>query len=724
MQYRHLFLSTTVGVLSSLLLFSGRSLAATYYVDAENGSDSNTPQQATNLSTPWKTIKAATLVAVAGDTVRVQAGTYTESVESKRDGSEAAPITFKANGGVVTIQPPTGTPGFFVSHNHIIVEGFTITGGTIGLRLGPHDGGDGPVAGLIARLNTVTGNSSNGIQFSNAVGGEAESNIASNNGQNGISYSGNSSKIHGNTTNSNGQFGIYVKDGVDHQVWENTASGNTQGNIKIQGITIPPPGSVPVGQRTFYIDGATGDDTRTELQAQKTATPWKTIARGLQTAVAGESVVILPGVYPANVESKKDGTADAPITLRAQTPGTVTIQPPNSSPGLYIGHNHHVLDGINIIGGTTGIQAGPHKVANGSVSGVTVRNSLVSNATSVGVKFTNSVNGVVMHSVIRDNGKDGISYSGTGAHLFNNLVLGNGKSLTGDFGITLLNGSGHQVLSNTIYGNLNGGLRLGNSNNTPVFSTVLNNIIAQNPTGVREPAGTDYTGQATLDYNDVYGNTSNYVLSKAKLTVIGANSISANPQFVDPTNGDFRLGRTETGQAVDSAAINKGSDTAENVNLGGRTAFTDKSPDVDQVDLGYHGTPLNPTEGEATVNQATLTFTQSGQGFSLVANLRPGTGSDGIETGTEFAQVSFGGYQYLLPIANFTQSGSVWSYNGGNGVSAATLEKLSDGSVNIMLQVSGLSLQATISTSMGIAVQIGDDFASSLVSFHGVLQYP
>jgi parallel beta-helix repeat protein len=723
MHYRHLFLSVAVGILSALLLLPAQGLAAfTYYVDAANGNDSNTPQQAKNPATPWKTIKTAALTAVAGDTILVQPGTYTESVESKRDGSTSSPITFKAN-GAVTVRPPAGSPGFFVSHDHIIIDGFTVTGGTLGLRLGPHDGGDGPVAGLIARNNVVTGNSSNGIQFSNAVDGIIEFNTASQNGQNGISYSGNSSQIHDNTANSNGQFGIYVKDGIDHQVWNNSASGNTKGNIKIQGVTIPPPGSAPVGQRTFYIDGATGDDARTELQAQSAATPWKTIARGLQSAVAGETVAILPGVYAVSVESKKDGTADAAITIRAKTPGTVTIQPPSGS-GFYLAHNYNVIDGVNVVGGTTGIQMGPYKNTNGTVTGLVARNVLVMNANGAGIKFANAVDGVVMHSIIRDSGKDGIYYGGSGANLFNNLLFGNGRNLTGEYAITLASGNNHQVVNNTVYGNKNGGIRLGTSNNTPVFSTVLNNIVVQNPIGVREPAGSNYTGRATLDYNDVYNNPTNYSLSAGSGTVKGPNSLNVAPAFVDPANNDFRLGRQASGQATDSPVINKGSDTAENLGLSGRSPFTDKLSDTGQVDLGYHGTPLVFAEGVTTIGQATLMFNPSGQNFSLAANLRPGLDGDGIETGTEFVQISFGGYQYLLPIGNFTQAGSVWTYNGGGGISAASLEELGDGSVNVTLQVNGLALQATISTSIGISVQVGDDFASSLVSFQGTLQYP
>jgi hypothetical protein len=690
-------------------------------VDAVNGDDTYTKQQAKNAATPWKTIKTATLAAVAGDTILVQPGTYTESVESKRDGSLVSPITFKAN-GAVTVRPPSGTPGFYVSHNHTIIDGFKVTGGTIGLRLGPHDGGDGPVAGLIARNNTVTGNSSNGIQFVNAIDGAAEFNTASQNGLNGISYSGDSSLIHANTANANGQIGIYVKNGVDHQVWDNSASGNAKGNIQINGVTVPPPGSAPIGQRTFYIDGTSGNDTRSELAAQTETTPWKTIARGLQSAVAGETVAILPGVYAVSVESKKDGEANAPITIRAETPGTVTIQPPGSKPGFYIGHNYTVIDGVDVVGGTVGMQMGPHKVAKGTVTGLTARNVLVSGATSVGIKFTRAIDGAVMHSIIRDSGRDGIYYLGNRANIFNNLLISNGR--IAEFAITLANGSGHQITNNTLYSNVKGGIRLGISNTVPVSSTVLNNIVVQNPVGVREPAGSDYSGHATLDYNDVYGNTTNYALSAGSGTVKGSHSLTVSPAFVDPANNDFRLSRKATGQSTDSPVINKGSNTTENLGLSGWTAFTDKSPDTDQVDLGYHGTRLSVAEGTTTISQAALTFNQSGQSFTLAANLRPGTKSDGIEPGTEFVQISFGGYQYLLPAANFTKSGSKWVYNGGNGVSAASLQELTDGSVNLTLQVSGLALEAAISTSMGISVQIGDDFASALVNFQGVLQYP
>jgi hypothetical protein len=46
------------------------------------------------------------------------------------------------------------------------------------------------------------------------------------------------------------------------------------------------------------------------------------------------------------------------------------------------------------------------------------------------------------------------------------------------------------------------------------------------------------------------------------------------------------------GQTVDSPCIDAGSATAVAANLGGRTTFTDHSPDVGIVDLGYHGNKI------------------------------------------------------------------------------------------------------------------------------------
>lgn len=725
-------------LLGSLIIFpiffsSLREASAgpTYYVDGATGDDSYSPQQAQNPATPWKTIKKAMdtggLIGITkknaplqGYTVIVQPGTYNESVQSKRDGLSTEPVTIKAaTPGTVTIRPPTGQNGFFISHHYHVVEGFVVTGATIGLKMGPHDGGDGPVSGLVARRNQVTGNSNNGIQFTNAVEGIIEFNTVFQNGQNGIQYSGIGSTVHSNTVQSNTQFGIYVKDGVGHRLWNNVVSNNAKGDFKILGATLPPPGG-----RTFYVGIDTGDDTRSEVDAQNPATPWKTIRRGIQQANPGDIVAILPGLYPVTVESLRNGTPSAPITLKAVTPGTVTIQPPSGS-GVYIGHNYNIVEGLVVTGASTvGLQMGPYK-ANGDppVTGVVARNNIVFGNAVIGIKFTNAIDSVAQHNVVYDNGKDGVWYSGSGATIFNNLIYNNGLRLTGEYGVTLVSGDRHQIINNTLYGNRNGGLRLGISNTVPVFSTVSNNIVAQSPVGIREPAGSDYTGRAQLTYNNVYNNTSNYELSKGSGTVRGPGSISVAPNFINPAQGDFRLGRKATGQSVDSPVIDKGSDIAEAVGLGGRTAFSDKYPDTGPVDLGYHETLLNLTEGNVTVSQATVALSPSGEDLTVTAMLAPGAEGDGVELGTEYIEVSVGGFQFFLPSASAQGGGTQWTY-GNPGTVSATATRLANGAIEVALQANALAVETTISTTTGIAVRLGDDFGATMIPLRGLLQYP
>jgi len=206
-----------------------------------------------------------------------------------------------------------------------------------------------------------------------------------------------------------------------------------------------------------------------------------------------------------------------------------------------------------------------------------------------GVKLSRAVKGRVRHSVVHHNGSHGISYAGRDASIFDNLVYANGCAGVGcgDYGISILGDSdssndGHRIVNNTVVGNLSGGLRLSDDGASSVSGKAFNNIIVMNPVGIKEQGG----GVFTLDHNDVFANDEDdYQLSAS---TIGVGSISIYPEFVDPANADFRLSQIGAGQAVDSPCIDAGSATAAALGLDSRTAFTDGSPDVGVVDLGYH----------------------------------------------------------------------------------------------------------------------------------------
>lgn len=727
MNVRRLVRAISPAVTATLLLFPAVAVAKTYYVDVVTGDDTRSSKTATSPSTPVKTIKVGLSFANPGDTVIVKPGLYREAVESKRDGLFGASITLKSEtAGGATIQPLVSTSnGVFISHNYFTIDGFDITGGLKGIKAGDHDGG-GPIFGVVVKNNEVYGNSDIGVQFENAQGSVADSNVIHNNGCHGIKYQGNAGIIKNNVVQNNGAtcagggHGIWVVDGVDYQVFDNTSTGNAAQQIKIDGSLLPPPGGF---RFIYYVAPApTGDDSRSKTAAQNESTPLATIKKALSFAVAGDTVMVLDGTYQESVESKVDGASDSPITIKAKNALGATIDPPQGNgpaPGFYIGHNYHVIEGfvVDATNAPNGIQVGPHSVGDATVTGVVISDNEVFGANSVGIKFSNAVNGKAQHNVVYQNGGDGIFYKGSNGTIFNNLVYSNKN------GITLDSGSGHQVINNTAFANSGAGIRIGTDANVPVSATVLNNISAQNSTGIREQP--DMRATSTINYNNVPGpgfpnaNGTPYALGRS---VVGPNSLNADPGFVNPGALDFRLGRIATGQARNSACIDAGDQTATARGLSSWTAFTDKAADTGIVDLGFHGTPIVPAQGTIAMEAASLNFVANGNDdFTLRFVLAPGAASDGINLGEEYAQISLGGMQFTLPVTGFTSQGSnVWRYTGASGITSGTFTKLGDGSVRVEVIATGQNLSASESQ-IPLQAQIGDDFASTAFKVQGTL---
>jgi len=66
------------------------ALAATYYI-AQNGNDAN---PGTSISAPWRTIGKANSTLVAGDTVYIRAGSYSEQINPVNNGTSGKPIIY------------------------------------------------------------------------------------------------------------------------------------------------------------------------------------------------------------------------------------------------------------------------------------------------------------------------------------------------------------------------------------------------------------------------------------------------------------------------------------------------------------------------------------------------------------------------------------------------------------------------------------------------------
>lgn len=117
----------------------GAAHAANLYVSQSLGSDSNPGTEAR----PWKTLSKATATAVAGDSVLVMPGTYSDPASDPfrafnpaNSGRAGAPIVFKSQRlhEAILTNPNRNHPAFGVNtRSYIVIDGFKVLGG-IGFR--------------------------------------------------------------------------------------------------------------------------------------------------------------------------------------------------------------------------------------------------------------------------------------------------------------------------------------------------------------------------------------------------------------------------------------------------------------------------------------------------------------------------------------------------------------------------------------------------------------
>lgn len=83
----------------------------------------------------------------------------------------------------------------------------------------------------------------------------------------------------------------------------------------------------------IHVDGCAGGGDGS------VGNPFCSVQAGLAAAEPGDTVVVRPGDYDEVVETQRDGTASAPITLRGASAGAVVIRSPGRV--LRIFHPHH-----------------------------------------------------------------------------------------------------------------------------------------------------------------------------------------------------------------------------------------------------------------------------------------------------------------------------------------------------------------------------------------------
>ncbi len=86
----------------------------------------------------------------------------------------------------------------------------------------------------------------------------------------------------------------------------------------------------------YYVSSSIGKDAYPPTRARRPDTPWRTIQRALDYVRAGDTIIVLPGVYNEHAQVKSSGTADRPISLVSRIYGRARVQ--GSISGIGVAH--------------------------------------------------------------------------------------------------------------------------------------------------------------------------------------------------------------------------------------------------------------------------------------------------------------------------------------------------------------------------------------------------
>ena len=364
---------------------------------------------------------------------------------------------------------------------------------------------------------------------------------------------------------------------------------------KYEGTMSPP---------AYFVDGNNGnDDWNGQYPNHQGGNdgPWKTINYAVCQLKFGDTCWVRSAVYNEQVdEFVSNGTIHMPITLRGDWKGEIwpdsTTRPVIDGSGkgscIYGGGSNWVFENFELrdADGSWGCffnDQWPVKLNNMVIHGATGTGNVCGYMSSYAIlndcKIYGAARGVYNYrrSAFQINrckiyGNDiGIHCSANEAdkgwadlEINSSLIYGNTNN--GIYG----NWADVNIKNSTIVGNGGYGIHSYWDDNC---GSISNCIIANNDTGIYVGSGA-----ITMDYNDVWNNGINWDGEASQ----GAHSISENPLFIDPTNGDYRLSQPPC-QTELSPCVDEGDPSS--VLIKGSTR-TDGVADSAIVDMGYHYT--------------------------------------------------------------------------------------------------------------------------------------
>jgi hypothetical protein len=166
--------------------------------------------------------------------------------------------------------------------------------------------------------------------------------------------------------------------------------------------------SVAQAATTTYYVAPDGSDSNAGTEEA----PFKTIQKAASLVVAGDTVVVRAGRYAGfqmGWDFPQDGTADAPITFKADPGAVIEGRNPETADGINLeGTSYVVIEGFTVDNASGDITRNCIRTVNGDY--VVIRDNDVSNCSNVGIATSHS-----NYIRIEDN-KTSFNNTGTGDH--------------------------------------------------------------------------------------------------------------------------------------------------------------------------------------------------------------------------------------------------------------------------------------------------------------------
>ncbi len=238
--------------------------------------------------------------------------------------------------------------------------------------------------------------------------------------------------------------------------------------------------------KNYYVDAAKGNDS----SPGTLSSPWKTVQKGANVAVAGDTVYVRKGTYKEKVTVKNSGSSGKPIVFMAY---------PGETP---------ILDGTGIsLSGYKGLFTAENK------NYITLDGFHVRNSAEVLVRMAYGTGFVLRNCRIHTNrasNTDGVFFK----HVTNSFIENNDVSNTKWDAINVISSSNVKIRYNYVHDNVyHAGINIFPATNEAQVTYSGNDVMYNVVTRIVAGAAiyTRYQTNNTIAYNLIYDNTSNAI---------------------------------------------------------------------------------------------------------------------------------------------------------------------------------------------------------------------